>query len=153
MSYQGNRRKPELRRFGLVQNKSLYKVGCNTQLCSPQCSFGSRLVPLSTTITDRKEKQIEHSQTDIRSHDAVSTTGANTSFPLSRWGRDCLSSLVHAVLLSSARLLADRGAVQLCRVLPPCGHDRLRPVSNTGLAGALPVAEAGLQEEAFVAAV
>lgn len=63
---------------------------------------------------------------------------------------------MHTVLHSSARLLlADRGAVQLGRVLPAgCGHDSLGAVGNAGLAGALPVAEAaGLQQEAFVRSV
>lgn len=67
-----------------------------------------------------------------------------------------LSSWVHTVLHSPARLLlADRCAVQLGRVLPAgCCHDPLRAISNAGLAGALPVAEAaGLQQEAFVRSV
>lgn len=52
-------------------------------------------------------------------------------------------------------LLADRGAVELGRVLPAgCCHPSLGAIGNAGLAGALPVAEAGgLQQEAFVRSV
>lgn len=117
--------------------------------------------PGTSTNNDPRlvKEPIQRAFSAIRTLRSISVTQAKFlffSFFSQQGWHTTLSSLVHRVLHFSARLLlADRGAVQLGRVLPGgCWHDSLGAVGDAGLAGALPVAEAaGLQQQARVRAV